>query len=369
MTKSDPQASTVWKAFRSRHRENRWLDDESLYSLRADLVIAIQKNVPGFFTQGEIEFEKDLAKTAGFGFFNGRVLGHTDAAAESLQNRQQRNAEAIDAMLVEEYRRLGLDETKIHRLFKSQGRDRQTIGDRKAAYVGWLVINGDFRAEVTTLRHKWRKAVTQLGTFPTYPRWPLFDLGFDRQIKAGLKSGFPAVLVGPGKKVPRQFEQDFLAFYRRWQLDRLLTWDWPVPMEPDLRGGMLKDYDLLNQSGFVVFVPWYCLRDRKLDLRQLLSRTMSTDIPSHLRSWFAEGRGRRDDLRYERLAWLFRFYSLALKQRYRDRLHRRKDRLDQAFGEVMRCDPDWGRKLRLKLERAFLADLGSKLASVRQTIQ
>ena len=66
---------SVWEAFRSRHPAHRFLDEDPLYALTEEVISALVKGVPGLLTAEDEEFERDLYRTAGGGFFHGRPLG------------------------------------------------------------------------------------------------------------------------------------------------------------------------------------------------------------------------------------------------------------------------------------------------------
>jgi hypothetical protein len=169
------------------------------------------------------------------------------------------------------------------------------------------------------------------------PHWPLHDLG--------LHTG-----------VPDDFAEDFLAFYCRWNLQQMLTWEWPVPMEPDLVGGVLGDEGPLAEAGVPVFLPWYVLRGEKLNLGEVVRRSRATDTPRHLRPWVRKTRRKKEvlgDRHYERLAFLYRFLELALRQRYPEACRRMAQKFDLAFGRALGRDAESVRKLRLELQRAL----------------
>jgi hypothetical protein len=335
---SEP-ALACWKAFKSRHAGHPFLAYESLYALSEPIIDALRAEVPDFFTAAEVSFERDLARTASFGFFHGRALGFAEEPEDThqpgLRQRQAESAQAIQAMLREEYRRDRVPEPQVEAYFQAAAARAEAAAARRAAYVGWLVTNRRFRSEVDALHVAWGGVVAELRQFPAQPRWPAYDLGADRA-------------------VPGDLTQAMLAFYRRWGLDQLLTWEWPVPMRPDLVGGLWKDADLLADAGVAVFVPWYLLRGDALDLQQLARHAREVDAPAHLRPWVNKARAGADELgdrRYERLAWLYRYMALALWRRYPDACRRRAGKLDRALSRVLERDEESVRKLRQQLQR------------------
>lgn len=326
-----------WDNFARRHGGQPFLSCETLYSLSEAIIGAIQTTVPGFFTEEQERFERDLASNARFGFFNRSALSDPSADHSFEDTRQARSAEAIKAMLAEEYRRGGAAEAEIRDSFEAETERREVIDVRKEAYTGWLVTNSEFRKEARNLRAKWKEQIGRLGRFPRIPQWPLHDF----------------VL---GADVPDKLIADFLGFYCRWNLEQMLTWEWPIPMEPNLFGGKINDDVFGADAGVKILVPWYLLRGEKLNLQEIIRHNRATDSPRHLREWVQKTRRKQDELgdrRYERLAWLYRYLELALRQRYPEACRRRAQKLDRAFSSVLNRDEESVKKLRLELQRAL----------------
>jgi hypothetical protein len=280
-----------------------------LYSLDEALIDALLAEVPAFFRADQERFERDLARTASFGFFCRRPLGSSqhDTATASLEERNARSDRAIRELLAEEYRRAGASDDDVRVASAAREDRRDLIAARKQAFTGWLVTCRQFRDELRNLQTKWEAQVDKLGRFPSFPHWPLHDLGLQAE-------------------APDAFVSDFLGFYSRWNLQQLLTWDWPIPMEPDLVGGMLKNEGLLAETGIRVFLPWYLLRGEKLNVQDLIRHGRALTLPPHLREWVQKTRKKQNelgDVRYERLAYLYRFLDLALRRRYPEACRRK----------------------------------------------
>jgi hypothetical protein len=335
-TEGEERDTSPWGEFASLHSGQPFLICQTLYSLRESIIDAVKVEAPDFFTEDQERFERDLARTASFGFFCQRVLGfsQSDASADALMDeRQASSAKNIKEMLDEESRRAGASDLEIQASFQAGKERREVIGARKDGYTGWLVTNPKFREETRNLRAVWEDQIRHLRRFPRFPYWPLYDLGLEAE-------------------VPDGFAGDFLAFYYRWNLQHMLTWEWPIPMEPDLVGGVLKDDGLLAEAGVKVFLPWYMLRGEKLNLQEIVRHSRAIDSSPHLREWVQKTRHKQDelgDLRFERLAFLYRFLELALRQRYPKECHRRAQKLDLAFSSVLGRGQDSVRKLRLQL--------------------
>lgn len=315
---------------------------DALYALTEPIIDAIQKNAPHFFTDDEEEFERDLARTVSFGFFHQRPLGRATSPAleatkqHSLTDRQRRSSEQIDALLREEMRRAGATANAIGEFFVGSAERRTRVEDRQDAYAGWLVTNVAFRREVGTLRERWKDVVRVIRHFPSLPVWFIPD-------------------VTAEENLPAEFREEFEAFYCRWGLETMRTWDWPAPMEPDFVGGLRKGIPHLSEAGLTVFVPWYMLRGERIDLQDVAGLSRLGAVPDHLSDWVnkrgVEGGDDRGEVRYKNLLWLYRFHELVLLRRYSRSCKGNIERLDRALAEVLKRDQDSVKKLRLQLRR------------------
>jgi hypothetical protein len=291
--------------------------------LTEKIIDTVKAEVPDFFTPGEERFERDLARTASFGFFQRSALGLSlqpcPAPKDDLEALHARSTRDLQKMLAEEYARSGISANQIKELSEQESERTEFVERRQDAYVGWLVTNRQFRTELKKLRGAWGNDIKSLRRFPVYPRWIISDpLG---------KKKFPSKLV-----------EDFLAFYRRWCLDRLHTWEWPQPMGPDVVGGMVDARSLATETGVAFFIPWFVLRDGRIDLQKLVRESRQTSPPDHLREWVLKTgpkKRERGDIRYERQAWLYRFLNLALKARYPAQSRGKAEKLDNAFAAVL----------------------------------
>jgi hypothetical protein len=150
---------------------------------------------------------------------------------------------------------------------------------------------------------------------------------------------------------------DCLAFYWRWGLERLLTWEYPVPIEADLAGGMHEPpSQFREEAGLTIFVPWYILRGKRIDLEEAIRLPRAMMVPAHLRKWVFPAKKKGDewgDIRYAKLVWLYRVFELGLRRRYEAACRKNLERLDAAFASVLKRDADSVRKLRLELSRGL----------------
>ncbi|HEY7427211.1 MAG TPA: hypothetical protein VH682_23455 [Gemmataceae bacterium] len=236
-----------WEDFARRHAGNAFLAHDALYALMEPIIDAIKASAPRFFSPQQELFERDLARTASFGFFYQLPLGsigepqREELGQASLEERELRTSQQIKELLGEEIRRAAASSYEIEEFFEGSVERRERVEDRQDAYAGWLVTNPDFHREARTLRERWEGVVRAIRRFPTLPVWFIPDVTADMDLPAG-------------------FREDFEAFYCRWNLETMQTWDWPAPMEPDFVGGLRKGIKLLSEAGMTLFIPWYMLR-------------------------------------------------------------------------------------------------------------
>ncbi len=333
-----------WDAFSHRHAGCPFLEHDPLYALSEELIDSIVGLVPGFFTAAEVAFERDLAQTASFGFFLHTPLGPAQGCVEvgsgpTLAERQEATAGQIDAMLAEELRRAGADSEDVSSHFAQHAAQRERTVSRQAAYAGWLLLNATYRAELRHFRECWARAVRDAGRFPRLPLWAMPD-------------------PTEGAALPYGFRDACYKFFARWGLDTLLTWDWPVPMEPDLNVGLRENVNLLSSAGAVLFVPWYLLRGGALDVRDVVQQCRLASAPDHLSGWVNKQGDRREgvgDARYATIRWLYRYHQLVLRRRYPGACEGNLLRLDSAFAAVIEREEDTIKKHRLELRRTLEA--------------
>ncbi|HEY7327796.1 MAG TPA: hypothetical protein VH592_09165 [Gemmataceae bacterium] len=159
--------------------------------------------------------------------------------------------------------------------------------------------------------------------------------------------------------LPAAFREDFEAFYCRWNLETMRSWDWPAPMEPDFVGGLRRGINRLSVAGMTLFIPWYVLRGERIDLQDVARLARIGVVPVHLSDWVnkrsPEGGDDLGELRYRNLLWLYRFHELVLMRRYSTGCKGNIERLDRALAKVLKRDQDSVKKLRLQLRRAIEA--------------
>lgn len=295
--------------------------------------MAIHALMPTFFGERNLAFEIDLAATVSFGFFQQRAYG---AIAPDDDERQRNRSYQIDRMMLEEMNAGDRSEFEAREYPQTHQDYRRLIDDRRDAYLGWLVLQQTYRQELTALKIKWHSHIDSICRFPIYPRWPNIDQ----------ETGFECDAV---------FSAEMLSFYRRWGLDSLTTWDWPNPMEPDFNTQMLEDHQPLGQTGITLFIPWYLLRGERLDLQSFIQASRMYHCEEHLRDWLepqpSGKQSNTSDIRFRSIAWLYRYYFLALCNRYPESISRNVASLDEAMGQILNLSGESIKRLRQKIQR------------------
>jgi hypothetical protein len=354
---------TEWTVLERLHPGHRFLGCDPLYALRPDVIDAVRRRVPGFFTEEDERFERNLHACGGAGFYRQGRLGRPFAlvyeqelSSNELHVRQLMKIEnpkpylspagneprifatghtpawvsaALNA-LREQKKKFELTESEYANYAEQRRKAERLTLHRAEAYAGWLILNRDFQAELAGLRSRRGAAVERWGGFPMAGR----RFRPARALSAPIACG-----------------KAWSAFYRRWGLSRMLTWEFPVP----------SDLVLDNPSratpavdGVHLFLPWYQLRGDQLDLRQVAQRIRAESVPRHLRDWVCKSPRQSDqggDITYRRLFNLYRWYELVLLRRYPEACSGRVEKLDVALGRVLELGPDWVKRLRQRLAR------------------
>jgi hypothetical protein len=372
----------TWKVFERAHQGNPFLQEDPLYALTEDVIDVIKEHLPRFFTEEQEEFERDLIRRTGAGFFLHKPLGKPTAlhyttgltlgeyldylglSKETPQQAQpQHSVKQLSPALKPEWFKYKHDQSllkSLHELldmFRMYGgvKEKDIKGARRQeqleerlllrraeAYTGWLVTNRQFRGELRELRTTWEKNIARQGGFPRRPE--------DAGLEAGTK---PKVRRDACTKA-------CIAFYRRWCLDRMLSWELPAPLDARLSATENVTSETTPDEGVAIFLPWYLVRGGQFDLQQVVERIRFESAPQHLRAWVSKASERAVDasgeISYQRLYWLYRSYELVLVRRYRAACRNNMETLDRAIGSLMARQEDWVKRLRQRLARDLRDD-------------
>lgn len=344
-----------WVEMQRRHPDHPWLGEDPIYALSEDLIAAIEREIPDFFSEQEAAFERDLSRLGGAGFFWGCSLGGEDpnltfeqwlirwphgkprtqpkvySATESDADPDMAIFDKVNDYIFDCRTAIGYAAADIKAVQKREREELKLQRQRAEAYSGWLVTNESYRAHVAGLRNRLEKYIKTSRSIPG--RWELAES--------------PVPLT--------TWQKAFLAFYRRWCLESLATWDIPIPLRSELHAASDPRHSYGAGDGLVFFLPWFMARGDQLDLQKVIQRVRFESAPEHLRPWLkAEPKQRKHgtgEIAYERLYALYRCYHLVLMRRYSKACKRRMSHLDRVIAAIMRCTDEWVKRLRQQLFR------------------
>lgn len=331
---SSRRRSAAWTAFSKRRRGHAHLKIDPLYSVPTALIDAVCTHAPDFWTDDDIAFERDLTATAGGGFFNQRPF--RCPLSSSSDPSTAASGEAVRNLEMELLTEQGLNQLQIDAHRRRREEQRQHADQRALAYSGWLVSNTKFLTERDQLRERYADWVQNHGSFPS------------------------ETISLLGERPPRtdRDEAHFLLFLRRWGLRTLITWDLPQPMR--LQSGVVVYPEVAGSAdaGVSVFLPWYVLRDREIDVHELTGWVRTLVRPSHLSGWLDHEPGKKNlgHVRWKNLFALYCGWTLALAARYPGQVAGNRERLDRAFGAYLGVGVDSVKKLRRELASASASD-------------
>ncbi len=330
-----------WRGFWDRYRDTR-LAGEVHYSLPLPLLNSLVAEVKGLLTSADVEFEREFSEAASFGVFHGQALGDSaNPSAESLALDQsvQAAVQNIQTMLDQDRERIGVDSVDVREAQAHRQKVDGVATSLRRGYVGWLISNAEYRGELAGLLTIASKAIQTRGRFPTRSQL--------------------ASLLAVEEVAVDALETRLLDFYRRWSLERLLTWDWPQPMHPEFFGSLLHPPETSTQAGISLFLPWSVLQGGRIGDPQLISALKISVVPEHLRDWVlprSDQATKKAADYFELRTKLYRFYWLALRSRYGDRFRRKLHAIDAAFAGWLGVETDTITRHRLSLFQALQSD-------------
>lgn len=241
------------------------------------------------------------------------------------------------------YKRFAIDQkVDFHRYRDAFQRGTKTDSEfieQRLAYLGWLYCNGLFTLE----RNQLIKAWSQDGGNPAY-------LG-GRNLLAQLPH-----LPGQAKdswQLNREMSDQFLSFYRRWDLDGFASWDLPIQQNPNLGGPAgLGEMMELHQNP-AIQLPSSMKFPTTLHAQHFLNQTPV----EHMKEW----RDLLDNKRTKQYAEAFVIYfyqELVLRSILGDRLHRCQTTLDELLVLAFQHKAPLASLRKLKIET--ISDLRQK---------
>lgn len=323
---------TPYQEFCRQFEGHEALNAETGYALPELLIKAITKCAPKFFRKEELEFERKLAQLPATGWcyrglFSYPLLSHLHP------QRKDPIPELRSSQAEERNRRHQATRQAMHSNFIRIAR----------GYAGWLATHAAFREEVRTLKEKWEPLIKQAsGMFPAVRQTVLgYSPPQDRywysspespkqrsaRISRSRKSGQPPRLTRK-----QQLAGDFMVMHDDWSLERLSTWELPVPLTLEVNQSQIYDANhLSSQAGVLLYVPWYVLIQKDLKLQDLIKNRNKT-ATSGVMDWLSQANHAKFGVdRYGNMLQLYVYLELALKQRYGSELRKSTVKLDEAF--------------------------------------
>ena len=345
---------------------NSALKSTVVYALPKRLIRAIKKLK--LLSTDEINFENELRSRGLSGFRHQKPFAcelldtdgrlREECRINEVDRKQNELSRQINELLVEEHQRAG----KTHDQIREHAAAESKIASRslriRQGFAGWLVTCPQFRLEIAALEKMWCDTMRPTGQLPI-----LTDLANGSALQAlwgREKRPTSSARRGERTVAARELAAKADVFLQRWGLERLCTWDLPVPVAP-----ALVTFNQLgtvsSNTGMSLFVPWYLLRHRSLTINDLAECNSFGTPLGHLDEWFGGMDKQWGIDRYAKLLELYVYRNLALLRRHPSRLAKKSELLDQAFSaywsETTEA-PDDGlrgvdsvRKLRLRMDR------------------
>jgi hypothetical protein len=304
---------------------------------------------PKLWSKEEVAFERDLALTAGGGFFCRRPFDCLLLSPPADTRAAQADGE-IRTMLAANLEDEGTHPARAKAILTDDASYQEMADLRAAAYAAWLLTNGQFREERDALQERWGEHVQQERRFPA------------------LQLSFLGGHVVLGEQQGGEAYAHFRHFYLRWELERFVTWDLALPLRPALHDGAgiphmaglpedgagLPHTVGLSEAGVHVFLPWYLLRDRRFQPNELTRHLQRLRNPEHLAGWLETATASREELgdtRLRNLLALYRYQKLAIAARYAGRPGWGVETQDVAFAKFLGLLPESARRVRLHLQK------------------
>lgn len=364
MPRTEPHAD--WLALEKSFPGDSQLNATVEYALPKRLIRAIEKLK--LLSKDEIKFENEFRSHGRSGFwhrgsFACEILDTDDRLREECQtsdlDRRQHDVDRkIQKLLESEYQRAGEDRGEIRKHVNNKDQTAELTLRIRQGFVGWLVTCPQFRRETAALEKRWSDNIRPLVQLPI-----LSDLENGSAIQAlwGVeKPPTRSSRRNPRSAIARTVAAQTDIFLQRWGLERLCTWDLPVPAAP-----ALMTFNQLGSAspstGMSLFVPWYLLRHRSLTIYDLADLNCFGTPLGHLDDWFEGSAKKWGADRYAKMLELCIYRNLALMRRYPSRLTGKTEVLDQAFSAYWSGTADAPedslkgvesvRKLRLHMDR------------------
>jgi hypothetical protein len=332
--------SQAWQTLAAKYPGRPALAEEAVYALPSALIELIYRKVPGVLTADDAEFERDLTEASPSGFFRGHPIDYAPLgfALPSIGEADEKVREStarIRQMLVDDALNRGAPRSLVEEIFSATAQEREIVRETSWGYAGWLATNSEFRRELQALRSQQGDATHDVDL----PSMPFTFAGRSHDAR------------------PDEFYKLWLPFFQRWGIDKMATWDLPVPLRPELSTPSLYDMAQAGPAGVVVFMPWHLLRLRSFDIYAMADRAQLFRLPSGVAPWLNPREKHWGVKRYHAMLQMLVYLELGLKRRYGERLHRTTKKLDDALSRFLGLDVDSVRKVRQRMAKRLAEPL------------
>lgn len=315
---------SMWSKLARSHSNHPALDGDVIYALPDALLNEIARSVPDFLSKGELQFERCLSATSESGFFLKQPFYYSllpnwnpPALPAAQAKRQAKSAAAIQAEMRDLMRRNGRTDTQIDTYLRATDQQQEQIRQRQLGYVGWLLLQPAYWNELTRFVAQWELQIRHEGGFP----------------------GMPISLMGatPLETPPdtRAFHEAWMTFCLRWGLDTVAGWHLPIPIRPELGQPNLYQLSSIGNAGITLYIPWYLLRAKDIDVYALAAREQIYRAPDHLREWVSKANSQLGLQRYGLITQLYVIFELCLQPRYGDELRGKREPLTATVAKFL----------------------------------
>ena len=326
----------------------RDLSVEPIYAIPQRILDHLKSRLPEFLTVSELANERRFTEYCrsvyALGIYCGIFVHHSVLTNET-------------AHIVEEdiFHELGWGQyatsAALNQSIKVAAERSFPVEQQLEGYRGWLLTDPLFLEERDVLKSKWNATISRIGIFPT--------LAPIRQIESlssqdSMNSVDATVLVA-----------EFTAFYRRWQLSQLATWDLPQPI-----GANLGCPASIGKSIGVEDSPTIQLPPTiRLPARFPTSELIQGHPKDHLAGWKSVLDCRHPQNygieRFGRIFQLHFYRNIVLASRYGDRFKRQQGALDTVFRHFFGDKSDDSvRPLRQWIDRRLKTQTGARAVSL-----
>jgi hypothetical protein len=292
-----------------------------LYAMPDDLLEEIVKLLPDLLLPDEMRFESALTT---FGTRH-RCLGIVDDTLIRNSILMSASMPQISQEIFEKLRWgavMTLDQANSS-LEVASGR-MDPLREQAQGYLGWLMTNPQFLAEVKSLRvHRDRRRT---------------KCSFRRQ------------------STEKREDKVLRSFLDRWKLSGFASWELPIPQGPNFTGIHFPGRDQPGGDSIHLDLPITTPLQARYPLRQIIEEARQQATPPHLSQWLkalqrsSNGKG---PTHYQRMLQLQFYRNIVFGSRYGDRLARRVEKLDKVFAEFIGLGVDEIKKLRLAIAQSL----------------